>query len=414
MLKEIEITKSEIPLNNENLSKIESVKKVDHKLTYNDFFQNYLINNEPCIFESTITDCWPSRHLWVSKDAPNFEYLVGLFGKATVPIYNCQVKHYNSQLKVSMNMQEYIDYWAKYKRNNYIADMPLLYLKDWHCANEFADLVYYEVPYYFASDWLNEYYIAKPELNDDYMFVYMGPKGTWTPLHKDVFQSYSWSANIVGRKRWLLIPPKEENQFRDVRGELVYDVFSDDLEDRNKYKNYDVNNLKCIEVIQEPGEIMFVPTGWHHQVWNLEDTISINHNWINGCNINAVWLDLKEHLSSVMKEVDDVKDMIDWAKHCQIIMEVSHGMNYEQFYSFVSFIAEKRLDFITKGIKTISFDKYEYGKNHCFFDLKMLKTVLEDFIIETKEKCIYNLISTEGQPVDLLETINCALQNENE
>jgi hypothetical protein len=42
---------------------------------------------------------------------------------------------------------------------------------------------------------------------------------------------------------------------------------------------------KAIEVIQEAGEVIFVPSGWHHSVENLDDTISINHNWFNGFNI---------------------------------------------------------------------------------------------------------------------------------
>lgn len=34
----------------------------------------------------------------------------------------------------------------------------------------------------------------------DYRFVYLGPAGSWTPLHADVLRSYSWSANVAGRK----------------------------------------------------------------------------------------------------------------------------------------------------------------------------------------------------------------------
>ena len=30
---------------------------------------------------------------------------------------------------------------------------------------------------------------------------------------------------------------------------------------------------------------MFVPSGWYHEVYNMQDTISINHNWLNCCNL---------------------------------------------------------------------------------------------------------------------------------
>lgn len=68
-----------------------------------------------------------------------------------------------------------------------------------------------------------------------------------------------------------------------------------------------------LECIQESGDTIFVPSGWHHQVYNLvcfspllslyrpvtlfqcmslnvlqEDTISINHNWLNAYNLACV------------------------------------------------------------------------------------------------------------------------------
>ena len=40
---------------------------------------------------------------------------------------------------------------------------------------------------------------------------------TWTPFHADVLRSYSWSTNVVGRKRWKLLPPEYTH--------LLYDRF---------------------------------------------------------------------------------------------------------------------------------------------------------------------------------------------
>lgn len=33
--------------------------------------------------------------------------------------------------------------------------------------------------------------------------------GSWTPLHADVFRSYSWSANVCGKKRWFFLDPSQ-------------------------------------------------------------------------------------------------------------------------------------------------------------------------------------------------------------
>ena len=45
-----------------------------------------------------------------------------------------------------------------------------------------------------------------------------------------------------------------------------------------------------LEAVQERGEVMFVPSGWHHQVHNLCDTVSVNHNWFNWCCLRQVWV----------------------------------------------------------------------------------------------------------------------------
>ena len=73
----------------------------------------------------------------------------------------------------------------------------------------FPDYDAYGTCSFFRSDWMNEFWDVRDDIDDDYRFVYMGPKGTWTPFHADVFRSFSWSANICGRKRWIFFPPGE-------------------------------------------------------------------------------------------------------------------------------------------------------------------------------------------------------------
>lgn len=140
----------------------------------------------------------------------------------------------------------------------------------------------------------------------------MGPKGSWTPFHADVYRSYSWSANVCGRKRWHLFPPGNEERLRDTSGKLPYDVALADCPDVGGFENF------CITVVQEPGEIIFVPSGWHHQVHNLEDTISINHNWFNGCNVNIVWQSLLKALGDVQKEISEFEGTDGWHEQCQV------------------------------------------------------------------------------------------------
>ena len=50
-------------------------------ITYDHFFNNYLIPNIPCIFTNRVTESWKSRKLWRDvNNSPAFEYLRSEFG----------------------------------------------------------------------------------------------------------------------------------------------------------------------------------------------------------------------------------------------------------------------------------------------------------------------------------------------
>lgn len=82
-----------------------------------------------------------------------------------------------------------------------------------------------------------------------------------SPFHADIFRSFSWSVNICGRKKWFFFPPGQEEALRDCHGGLPYDVTSPEFLDSHLHP--------VLEVTQEAGEMVFVPSGWHHQVHNL-------------------------------------------------------------------------------------------------------------------------------------------------
>lgn len=60
---------------------IELAKNIDPDITYDDFFNSFLLKNRPCIFRSKITEDWPIKSTWCLENGPNFEFLRDSFGE---------------------------------------------------------------------------------------------------------------------------------------------------------------------------------------------------------------------------------------------------------------------------------------------------------------------------------------------
>ena len=337
-------------------------------LSYSDFFQQFMVKNVPCLIRDLMSD-WPAtRDLINDKQEPNIEFFETL-ENVQVPVADCSAKYFNSQEKISMTLKEYLSYWRSSRQD---ANTNLYYLKDWHFVKQFPEVQLYTTPEYFTSDWLNEYWQNQ---KDDYKFVYLGPKISWTPFHSDVFGSFSWSANVAGFKKWIFVE-------KGFEPDNVYDI-SEILPDVND-ETFDCkihNNIRYFEVIQGPGEVIFVPSGWYHQVLNLTDTLSINHNWFNGTNIQYVWFQLEHELSRVKKEISDCYEDNDeeWKGLCQKLLLASHGMNYSTFIDLLILISDARLNDGHDDIVA------HFGPKHIDFDLKQVHSVVSIILASSSD-----------------------------
>lgn len=116
-----------------------------------------------------------------------------------------------------------------------------------------------------------------------------------------------------------------------------------------------------------------------------EDTISINHNWINACNIKIVWKDLLNNLNKIKQEIADCKDMEDWDDQCQLILKSVFGMDIYDFLNFIFYIADVRLNCLDNNeLLKLNYSDYCFGKNHIMHDLLSLSSILNSI----KENCL--------------------------
>nr|CDS27155.1 JmjC domain containing protein 4 [Hymenolepis microstoma] len=308
----------------------ESVPYLDKKFAYADFYTRFLHPNLPCLFTQDHTSAWPVRSEWDENGLINIDIILKPFSCQEICVANCQELNFGTHPMIKMSAEDYLSYWKEGAKEK------ILYLKDCHYFRnrDFND--FYRLPVYFSSDWLNEFSDFRTDCDDDFRFVYIGPKGTWTPLHADVYCSFSWSANIIGLKRWWIFPPGEEKKLTGPNGGSL----PADISDRKFAKpGCETSDFpQCYIFDQRPGEMFFVPSGWYHQVMNLTDCVSINNNWLNACNVDLVWRHLQSQLQEVKRSCSDVQSTPGWDEACQ----AWEGWNYLEFFLLVKYILLSR------------------------------------------------------------------------
>lgn len=379
------------------------VERVDGKiLTARSFVENYAIpgTSKPVLLLNIVED-WAAFLTWRTQDEkPNYKLLGDTFGSCQVPVIDCgpatlpadgeqaddvftqvracTAKDYftwasNQQTKRGLsNVQgdscvignscahvEEMGCPAKCHEGSLEGLDRLFYLKDWHfveACHTCNILVPYTAPEYLASpihDWLNLYLDKECAGKNDYRFCYIGVAGTSTLLHHDVMFSHSWSANICGQKRWIFFPPEASEGLLNSRGEAILSTIPGKRPSdwASKFPNLEEAWSCRLEVIQEPGELMFVPSGWYHEVENLTDAVSINHNWLNATNAAQVWEFLKKELAAVHDAISDVRDSfdssLDFETHCQTLMHANSGINCAEWLSLLCCAATEISDHLS-------------------------------------------------------------------
>lgn len=120
---------------------------------------------------------------------------------------------------------------------------------------------------------------------DYFINLWVGESGIISQAHYDC--SDNFLTQIVGRKRVRLFPPSDSNNMypREINDYLLCDKTASHM---SKIQNTDVVNVaefpdfeqvSCFEGIISPGDLLFIPAGWWHEVKSLEMSISVNYWW---------------------------------------------------------------------------------------------------------------------------------------
>ena len=362
------------------------------------------LDNEGCSFHN-ITALWRKRSRdgkasirwsWFSKN-------VG--GQSIVPVRKplCQAECTNACSTsvldeegratecetIEMSMDEWIEYCQdnRASASNRMEEesRDKLYLKDWHLMQfmeskekekeeEEATLPgiaierkdqspLYFVPSIFERDILNPF--LRKYFGGDFRFVYWGPASSSTALHSDVLNTFSWSFNVVGKKEWNFY---WSPSFNTSRGEGIREVFNHDAQEADE-------DTLLLSFIQHEGEAVFVPSGWQHDVCNIEETLSVNHNWFTPASTDKVW-------ECIMTEAKSVEDECnqwgipsdDWDAR-EAMLRGCIGLNVSMYFFalLVSLVQEISL---LHGVQAVSQSKVSSDPSECIFNIHRLSNQL--------------------------------------
>lgn len=111
-------------------------------------------------------------------------------------------------------------------------------------------------------------------------FFWLGPRGTLTPWHHDLTNNLL--VQVIGRKRVRMAPPWAFARMRNSRH-----CFSDWGNEALPAGNGDTVVPPVLETVIGPGEAIFLPVGWWHQIEALDLSASMSFTSFRRPNVHV-------------------------------------------------------------------------------------------------------------------------------
>ena len=204
----------------------------------------------------------------------------------------------DEDVAVTMPLNEYLAYAERQKD-----DAPL-YAFDDSVLDEVPELgENYSPPTCLREDW---FALLPRASRPPHRWLLVGAARSGSAPHVDPDSTSAWNTLVSGAKRWVLFPPDVDASDAlypsavSSSGTLRDDEIDDEVVRSSASHWLHVcypllAELPGVEVVQQPGETVCVPHGWHHCAVNLALSVAVTANFVDATNAAAAYRALRAH-----------------------------------------------------------------------------------------------------------------------
>jgi len=235
------------------------------EITVDAFKDRFLKAGQPCVI-TDVVPTWPAMHKW------HPDTLLDSYCETLI-----KINEYNDDdLRIKMTMRDFLIYMRENQ------EARPLYVFDSSFQRRAPTLLQdYGIPRFF---WEDLFAALDNQHRPAFRWFLTGSARTGSPFHQDPNGTSAWNAVTHGHKRWALYPP----WMAQVPGSYPNGHQPNSLKWWALIYPQLPPELKPIELIQGPGDLIFIPSGWWHAVLNLDETVSVTQNFVNVENLDAV------------------------------------------------------------------------------------------------------------------------------